>query len=48
MTLNLVFCLPPAGYLAGTYYVFETMTLCRLSLGLGPLAYEHWVPALTQ
>lgn len=31
-----------------TYYVFETMTLCRLSRGLGPVAYEHRVPALTQ
>lgn len=35
-------------YSAVTYYEFETMTLCRLSLSLGPVAYEHCVPALTQ
>lgn len=35
-------------YPVATYYAFETMTLCRLSLGLEPVAYEHCVPALTQ
>lgn len=36
------------GYIAFTYYVLETMTLCRLSRGLGPVAYEHCVLDLTQ
>lgn len=31
-----------------TYYVCETITLCRFSLGLGPVAYEHRALALTQ
>ena len=49
MDLSTVFRVTrPLGLGRQTYYVLETMTLCRLSLGLGPVVYEHSVPALTQ